>query len=58
MTERVRPLGPALQEWASKPAKAQEEWIIWGLHRISVRFPLHHRIATEGGNPGSSSIHQ
>jgi SCY1-like protein 1 len=49
MTERVRPLGPALQEWASKPAKAQEEWIIWGLHRISVRFSPHRRIATEDG---------
>jgi len=50
MTERVRPLGPALQEWTSKPAKAQEEWIIWGLHRISVRSPPPSpRITTEGG---------
>lgn len=37
MTERVRPLNAALSERAGKGAKEKEEWLIWGLHRISVR---------------------
>ena len=37
MTERVRPLGPAITEWQSKSAQEREAWLIWGLHRISVR---------------------
>lgn len=36
MTERVRPLAPAIQERASKPAQEKEDWLLWGLHRISV----------------------
>lgn len=37
MTERVRPLGPAIHEWQTKGALEREAWLIWGLHRISVR---------------------
>ena len=37
MTERVRPLGAAIQDWAKKGAREREDWIVWGLHRISVR---------------------
>lgn len=37
MTERVRPLSAALSEWSSKEAQEREDWLIWGLHRVSVR---------------------
>lgn len=38
MTERVRPLQPELSKWASKSVQEKEDWLLWGLHRISVRF--------------------
>lgn len=37
MTERVRPLAPAIQERASKSAQEKEDWLLWGIHRVSVR---------------------
>ena len=37
MTERVRPLSSVLDGWSSKASKDREEWLLWGLHRISVR---------------------
>ncbi|KAG9099219.1 hypothetical protein FS749_001786 [Ceratobasidium sp. UAMH 11750] len=36
VTERVQPLWAALEQWSGKPAKSREEWLIWGLHRIST----------------------
>ncbi|KIK09338.1 hypothetical protein K443DRAFT_83149 [Laccaria amethystina LaAM-08-1] len=36
MTERVRPLQPELSKWASKSVQEKEDWLLWGLHRISV----------------------
>lgn len=36
VTERVQPLWAVLERWSSKPAKSREEWLVWGLHRISV----------------------
>ncbi|KAG8864592.1 hypothetical protein FRB96_005096 [Tulasnella sp. 330] len=36
VTERVQPLGKALAAWQSKAAKEKEEWLIWGLHRVTV----------------------
>ncbi|RDB24858.1 N-terminal kinase-like protein [Hypsizygus marmoreus] len=36
MTERVRPLQSALQTWSSREAQEKEDWLLWGLHRISV----------------------
>ncbi|KAH0832319.1 hypothetical protein J3R83DRAFT_13329 [Lanmaoa asiatica] len=36
MTERVRPLSVALQTWASKSQQERQDWLLWGLHRISV----------------------
>ncbi|KAG8744486.1 hypothetical protein FRC10_010051 [Ceratobasidium sp. 414] len=36
VTERVQPLWAALERWSGKPAKSREEWLIWGLHRIST----------------------
>lgn len=38
VTERVQPLSVAISSWGSKSAAAREEWLIWGLHRIAVRF--------------------
>lgn len=40
MTERVRPLPNTLKLWASRGAKEKEDWLLWGLHRISVRHIL------------------
>ncbi|KAL0581808.1 Nuclear aminoacylation-dependent tRNA export pathway component [Marasmius crinis-equi] len=37
MTERVRPLESALPSWTSKSVREKEDWLLWGLHRISVR---------------------
>ena len=39
MTERVRPLSTALDEMSIKTAQEKEDWMMWGLHRISVRLP-------------------
>lgn len=36
MTDRVRPLAAAIQERASKSAQEKEDWLLWGIHRISV----------------------
>ncbi|KIK68879.1 hypothetical protein GYMLUDRAFT_153091 [Collybiopsis luxurians FD-317 M1] len=36
MTERVRPLDSVLPAWNSKRVQEKEDWVIWGLHRISV----------------------
>ncbi|KAF9467357.1 armadillo-type protein [Collybia nuda] len=36
MTERVRPLQTALQAWTSRDSREKEDWLLWGLHRISV----------------------
>lgn len=37
MTERVRPLSSVLNNWSTKTSQEREDWLIWGLHRISVR---------------------
>jgi len=36
MTERVRPLRSTLDDWALKSQQEKEDWLLWGLHRISV----------------------
>ena len=45
MTERVRPLQSVLKTWSSREPHQREDWLLWGLHRISVCFispsPLH-----------------
>ena len=38
MTERVRPLAPAITEYSHKAAQEREDWLLWGLHRVSVRL--------------------
>ncbi|KAH9993174.1 hypothetical protein BJV77DRAFT_1067320 [Russula vinacea] len=35
MTERVRPLSEELSSWEAKPVKDRQDWLIWGLHRIT-----------------------
>ncbi|RPD63710.1 ARM repeat-containing protein [Lentinus tigrinus ALCF2SS1-6] len=46
MTERVRPLGPAITEWQSKSVQEREAWLVWGLHRISVALAFLNDSAT------------
>jgi SCY1-like protein 1 len=36
MTERVRPLSVTLNSWSGKGKQEKEDWLVWGLHRISV----------------------
>lgn len=36
VTERVQPLGKALSNASQKGARDKEDWIVWGLHRVSV----------------------
>ena len=38
MTERVRPLSAVLPQYANKSAREREDWLLWGLHRVSVRI--------------------
>ena len=40
MTERVKPLSEELSLWQSKPARDKQDWLLWGLHRITVRTQL------------------
>ncbi|KAG1786797.1 uncharacterized protein HD556DRAFT_1247784, partial [Suillus plorans] len=39
-TERVRPLPLALSQSSSNVPREREDWLIWGLHQISVRIVL------------------
>jgi len=36
MTERVKPLQTALQAMPVRGQQEKEEWLLWGLHRVSV----------------------
>ena len=36
MTERVQPLQSVLSSWSSRDSLQREDWLLWGLHRISV----------------------
>ncbi|TBU30194.1 armadillo-type protein [Dichomitus squalens] len=57
MTERVRPLGPAITEWQSKSAQEREAWLIWGLHRVSVALTfLNDSASSTHGNVRVDSI--
>jgi SCY1-like protein 1 len=38
VTERVTPLAGALHAQATKTAREREDWLLWGLHRISVVY--------------------
>ena len=36
MTERVKPLSTEIKAWSPKAIQEQQEWLLWGLHRLSV----------------------
>lgn len=36
MTERVRPLSSGLSQYSNKSVQEREDWLLWGLQRISV----------------------
>ena len=38
MTERVKPLSAELSSLETTSVKDKQDWILWGLHRITVRF--------------------
>lgn len=40
MTERVKPLSAELSSLAATSVKDKQDWILWGLHRITVRCPF------------------
>ncbi|KAJ7668446.1 ARM repeat-containing protein [Mycena polygramma] len=57
MTERVRPLQATLQTWASRGAQEREDWLMWGLHRVSVALAfLNDSCASTHGNIRVNSI--
>ncbi|PCH43923.1 ARM repeat-containing protein [Wolfiporia cocos MD-104 SS10] len=57
MTERVRPLASAISEWSSKGAQQREDWLIWGLHRVSVALAfVNDSCASTHGNLRVDSI--
>lgn len=38
MTEPVRPLAAELQSMSGKSMQDKQDWLLWGLHRITVRI--------------------
>jgi SCY1-like protein 1 len=38
MTERVRSLSAVLPQYSNKTTQEKEDWLLWGLQRISVRL--------------------
>ncbi|KAJ7782912.1 hypothetical protein B0H16DRAFT_1494832 [Mycena metata] len=57
MTERVRPLQETLQSWASRGAQEREDWLLWGLHRVSVALAfLNDPCASTHGNIRVNSV--
>ncbi|TFK44506.1 hypothetical protein BDQ12DRAFT_673119 [Crucibulum laeve] len=57
MTERVRPLQSALASWSSRNAQEKEDWLLWGLHRISIALTfLNEPCASTHGKICTSSI--
>ncbi|EGN99569.1 hypothetical protein SERLA73DRAFT_53136 [Serpula lacrymans var. lacrymans S7.3] len=57
MTERVRPLPLALKSWSTKSAEEREDWLLWGLHRISVALAfVNESCSSTHGNVRTNSI--
>ncbi|PSR88589.1 hypothetical protein PHLCEN_2v5116 [Hermanssonia centrifuga] len=57
MTERVRPLASVLQDASSKSAQDKEDWLLWGLHRISIALAfVNEPCASTHGNVRIDSI--
>ncbi|PPQ98450.1 hypothetical protein CVT24_004129 [Panaeolus cyanescens] len=36
MTERVRPLSDAISQYSGRSQQEKEDWLLWGIHRVSV----------------------
>ncbi|KAG1717980.1 armadillo-type protein [Suillus paluster] len=57
MTERVRPLPLALSNSSSNVPREREDWLIWGLHRISVALAfLNDSASSTHGNVRPNAI--
>ncbi|KAG1738786.1 hypothetical protein EDB19DRAFT_1982454 [Suillus lakei] len=57
MTERVRPLPLALSQSTSNGPREREDWLIWGLHRISVALAfLNDSASSTHGNVRPNAI--
>ncbi|PPQ70522.1 hypothetical protein CVT26_013980 [Gymnopilus dilepis] len=57
MTERVRPLSAALSQYSTKNAQEREDWLLWGLHRISVALAfLNEQCLSTHGKVSTSAI--
>ncbi|KAI0915763.1 hypothetical protein AcV5_003595 [Taiwanofungus camphoratus] len=57
MTERIRPLASAIQEWSGKSSLEREAWLTWGLHRVSVALAfVNESCASTHGNVRVDSI--
>ncbi|KAG2054993.1 ARM repeat-containing protein [Suillus hirtellus] len=57
MTERVRPLPLALSQSSSNAPREREDWLIWGLHRISVALAfLNDSASSTHGNVRPNAI--
>lgn len=57
VTERVRPLQATLESWASRGSQEREDWLLWGLHRVSVALAfLNDSCASTHGNIRVNSI--
>jgi SCY1-like protein 1 len=37
VTERVKPLLVEVKAWSAREIQEQQEWLLWGFHRLSVR---------------------
>ncbi|KAH9485238.1 putative inactive serine/threonine-protein kinase scy1 [Psilocybe cubensis] len=57
MTERIRPLSSVLPQYSNKSAQEKEDWLLWGLHRISVALTfLNDQCISTHGKLCSNSI--
>ncbi|KAJ8455906.1 hypothetical protein ONZ45_g18842 [Pleurotus djamor] len=57
MTERIRPLRPALASRSGSSQQEKEDWLLWGLHRVSVALAfINDSAASTHGNICTESI--
>ncbi|KAI0031234.1 armadillo-type protein [Vararia minispora EC-137] len=57
MTERVKPLLLEIRTWTPKEIQEQEEWLLWGLHRLSTAIAFVNESANAThGNVRLSSV--
>ncbi|KZV66792.1 ARM repeat-containing protein [Peniophora sp. CONT] len=57
MTERVKPLSSEVRAWSPSAIKEQQEWLLWGLHRLSIALAFVNESANAThGNVRLSSV--